>query len=167
MVPPPQSDKPSESSEERLDRQFGEFLQELRVAVTGVQVLFAFLLTLPFQSGFSKIGSADRWLFLVALLSAAFASICFITPAAQHRLLFGMRLKQTMLQRANDIGVLGTVALVAAMTSSVSLVVKVVIGGVPAVLLTTVVALTSTWLWFVRPIIDLRHQTDLRDGRGS
>ena len=80
--------EPGETPKERVDRELGELLQGLRVAVTGVQVLFAFLLTLPFAAGFDKVDTLGRWLFFIALLSAALASICFITPAAQHRLLF-------------------------------------------------------------------------------
>ena len=168
MAPPPESDRPhpAETSEERLDREFGEFLQELRVAVTGVQVLFAFLLTLPFQSGFPRIGATGRWLFFVALLSAAFASICFITPAAEHRLLYRAGLKKTvLLPRANDVGVIGTASLVVAMSSSVGLVVMVVVGGVTATLLSAAIALVSAWLWFLRPVLDLRRQRHLRRHR--
>ncbi|MBB2911325.1 hypothetical protein FHS43_002590 [Streptosporangium becharense] len=157
--------QPGESHKERVDRELGELLQGLRVAVTGVQVLFAFLLTVPFAPGFTKVDSLGRWLFFIALLSAALASVCFITPATQHRLLFRTGLKEKMLHRANEIGVVGAIGLAISMTSSVALVAETVINAWPAALFGGIVALTSAWLWFIQPIIDLyriKHQKDVK-----
>ncbi|MCG5213124.1 DUF6328 family protein [Streptosporangium soli] len=151
--------QPGESHKERIDRELGELLQGLRVAVTGVQVLFAFLLTLPFAAGFPKVDTVGRWLFFVSLMSAAFASVCFITPAAQHRVLFRTGLKELMLRRANALGVTGAVLLAVAMTSAVALVVEVVINSWQAALFGAAVALTSGWLWIGQPITDIyRHR---------
>ncbi|GAA2902065.1 DUF6328 family protein [Streptosporangium fragile] len=138
-----------------MDRELSELLQGLRVAVTGVQVLFAFLLTVPFAPGFTKVDTLGRWLFFIALLSAAMASVCFITPAAQHRLLFRTGLKERMLHRANEIGVAGALGLAISMTSSVALVAETVINAWPAAVFGGAVALASAWLWFIQPIIDL------------
>ncbi|GHH70223.1 hypothetical protein GCM10017673_21740 [Streptosporangium violaceochromogenes] len=146
-----------ESHKERVNRELGELLQGLRVAVTGVQVLFAFLLTLPFATGFHKLSSVGRWLFFIALLSAALASVCFITPAAQHRLLFRTSLKEKMLRRANELGIVGAGGLAIAMTSSVALVAETVINAWPAALFGGTVALASTWLWILQPIVDLHR----------
>lgn len=77
-----------ESGKERADRELTELLQGLRTAVTGVQVLFAFLLTVPFSSRFAETTPAQRWCLYAALVAAALATTCFIAPAAQHRLLF-------------------------------------------------------------------------------
>ncbi|GAA5043000.1 hypothetical protein HNP84_002055 [Thermocatellispora tengchongensis] len=144
-----------ESHKERVDRELAELLQGLRVAVTGVQVLFAFLLTLPFAAGFPKVDTVGRWLFFISLMSAAFASVCFITPAAQHRVLFRTGLKERMLHRANELGVAGAVFLAVAMTSAVGLVVEVVLNNWTAALFAAAVALASVWLWLVQPFADL------------
>ncbi|WP_433540200.1 DUF6328 family protein [Streptosporangium sandarakinum] len=154
--------QPNESHKERVDRELGELLQGLRVAVTGVQVLFAFLLTLPFASGFHKVDSLGRWLFFIALLSAALASVCFITPAAQHRLLFRTGLKERMLHRANELGIAGAVGLAIAMTTSVALVAETVINAWPAALFGGAIALSSVWLWILQPIVDLYRSKDVK-----
>ncbi|GGL42002.1 hypothetical protein GCM10014719_49070 [Planomonospora parontospora subsp. antibiotica] len=138
-----------------------ELLQGLRVAVTGVQVLFAFLLTLPFSAGFEKVDTLGRWLFFISLLSSAFASVCFITPAAQHRLLFRTGLKERMLHRANELGIVGAIALAVAMTSAVALVTETVIPGWPAAVFGAAVGLLSAWLWFIQPMIDLYREKDV------
>ncbi|GLW05900.1 hypothetical protein Misp01_10300 [Microtetraspora sp. NBRC 13810] len=144
-----------ETHKERVDRELAELLQGLRVAVTGVQVLFAFLFTLPFAAGFPKVDNLGYWLFFIALMSAAFASVCFITPAAQHRVLFRSNLKEKMLHRANELGVAGAVFLAVAMTSSVALVAEVVLNAWPAALFAAAVALTAGWLWLLQPALDL------------
>ncbi|WP_327089993.1 DUF6328 family protein [Nonomuraea sp. NBC_01738] len=150
--------EPGESHKERVDRELQELLQGLRVAVTGVQVLFAFLLTVPFQQGFYKIDTVGRWLFFIALISSALASICFITPAAQHRLFFRTGLKERMLHRANALGVAGAMFLLVAMTSAVALVAEVVLNAWPAALFGAGVALIGGWFWLLQPILDLRRE---------
>ncbi len=151
-----------ETHKERVDRELGELLQGLRVAVTGVQVLFAFLLTVPFAAGFHKVDGVGHWLFFIALLSAALASILFITPAAQHRLLFRTPLKEKMLRRSNRLGIAGAVGLAIAMTSSVALVAETVINAWPAALFGGVIALSSAWLWILQPIVDLYRIKDVK-----
>ncbi|WP_248958270.1 DUF6328 family protein [Sphaerisporangium perillae] len=150
--------EPDESHKERVDRELGELLQGLRVAATGVQVLFAFLLTLPFSTGFGKVDQAGRWLFYVAMLSAAVASICLIAPATQHRVLFRSALKELMLHRANRLGVVGGIALAVSMTCSTGLVVEAFLGVLPAALLAGGVAGLSAWLWFVQPLVSLHRR---------
>ena len=130
------------------------------MAATGVQVMFAFLLTLPFSAGFSRVDKAGRWLFYLAMLSAAVASICFIAPATQHRLLFRTPLKELMLHRANRLGVAGGIALAIAMTCSTGLVVEAFLGLLPAALLAGGVALLSGWLWFVEPLVSRYRRRD-------
>ncbi|GAA3834659.1 DUF6328 family protein [Sphaerisporangium flaviroseum] len=149
-----------ESHKERVDRELGELLQGLRVAATGVQVLFAFLLTLPFSTGFDKVDATGRWLFYVAMLSAAIASICFIAPATQHRILFRSTLKELMLHRANRLGVIGGIALAISMTCSTGLVVEAFLGVLPAALMAGGVAGLSGWLWFVLPLISRYRRRD-------
>ncbi|MFI6600540.1 DUF6328 family protein [Nonomuraea sp. NPDC050536] len=142
---------PSETHAERADRNFVELLQGFRVAVTGVQVLFAFLLTVPFSIGFTRLGTVDRWLYLVALGAAALASICYIAPAAQHRVLFRQGLKETLVRRSNMYGLLGGTALIISMTSATAVVVDYLYGGLPAVLMGAALALFAGWAWFLQP----------------
>lgn len=161
--PEPERSEPGESGKARVDRELIELLQELRVSTTGIQVLFAFLLILPFQQRFSEVGPLGYRLFFVALLSGALASVCFIAPAAQHRLLFRTSLKETMLRRANRIGLVGLIFLMVSMASAIALVVDVVIDDLAAVIFSGAVALVAIWLWFLQPIIDLHR---LRTARG-
>ncbi|WP_246267847.1 DUF6328 family protein [Nonomuraea typhae] len=146
-----------ESHKDRVNRELQELLQGLRVAVTGVQVLFAFLLTVPFQMGFSKIDTVGLWLFFVALMSSAMASVCFIAPAAQHRLIFRTGLKERMLKRANRLGVAGAAFLLVAMTAAVALVAEVILNAWPATLFGAAVALTAGWFWLIQPLVDIRR----------
>ncbi|MEU7001112.1 DUF6328 family protein [Nonomuraea sp. NPDC046570] len=150
-----ESGEPGESHKERVDRELAELLQGLRVAVTGVQVLFAFMLTLPFQAGFGKVDALGRWLFFISLMASALASICFITPAAQHRLYFRTGLKERMLRRSNELGVAGAMLLLVAMTSAVAMVTETVINNWPAALFGAAVALTGGWFWLLQPLLDL------------
>ncbi|MFC6087360.1 DUF6328 family protein [Sphaerisporangium aureirubrum] len=154
---------PGESHRERVNRELGELLQGLRVAATGVQVLFAFLLTLPFSAGFNRVDQVGRWLFYIAMLSAAVASICLITPATQHRILFRSALKEKMLRRANDLSLFGGAALAVSMTCSTGLVVESFLGVWPAALLAGGVAGLSSWLWFLQPILDRRRSEEEPD----
>jgi len=149
-------DRPGETAAERADRNFVELLQGLRVAVTGVQVLFAFLLTVPFSQGFEKIGPFDRSLFYVTLVSAALASLFFIAPVAQHRILFQQDMKQYLVRRSNRYGLIGTVALAVSMTSATLLVVDYIFGGFLPALTATGTAALAIWLWFIEPLTNRR-----------
>ncbi|MEU8149595.1 DUF6328 family protein [Nonomuraea sp. NPDC048901] len=147
-----------ESHKERIDRELSELLQGLRVMVTGVRVVFAFLLAMPFQSGFAKVDTSGHWLFFIALTGSATASVCFITPAVQHRLLFRTGLKEKIVHRANELGLVGAVSLAVAITAGAALVAEVVLGNWLAIVFGAAAALATCWLWLLQPIIDLRRQ---------
>ncbi|MFI9561116.1 DUF6328 family protein [Nonomuraea endophytica] len=147
-----------ESHKERIDRELSELLQGLRVMVTGVQVLFAFLLAMPFQSGFAKVDTSGHWLFFIALTGSASASLCFITPAVQHRLLFRTGLKEKIVHRANDLGLAGAISLAVAITAAMALVAEVMLDSWLAIVFGAAAALATCWLWFLQPILDLRRQ---------
>ncbi|SDH28854.1 hypothetical protein SAMN05421505_113170 [Sinosporangium album] len=151
-----------EGPRERVNRELMELLQELRVAVTGVQVMFAFLLTIPFAAGFGKVDTLGKWLFFVALMGSAFASICFIAPAAQHRVLFRTGSKAMLLRRANTLGIAGAIFLSLAMTAAVALVAKAVLESWPFALFAAAVAGASVWLWLLQPLRSLRHPRGAR-----
>src|SRR5918999_2862223 len=105
-----------ESDEERLDRNLQELLGELRVALPGVQVLFAFLLVVPFNPGFAEVTAFQEKLYLVTLLLAAAASALLIAPSVHHRILFRRQEKEFLVVTANRLVVIGLGCLALAMT---------------------------------------------------
>lgn len=150
------SESPSqrnETSDERADRNFIELLQGFRVAVTGVQVLFAFLLTVPFSPGFARASELDRRLFYIALVGAALASLCYIAPAAQHRVLFRQGQKELLVRRSNWLGMVGGLALGVSMTAATLMVVDHLFDGLVPVLTAGGLAVLAVWLWFLQPAI--------------
>jgi hypothetical protein len=153
----PKDPATDESPKERVDRELGELLQGLRVALPGVQVLFAFLLTLPFANGFDKVDAFEQHVLFVSLISAAVASICFITPAAQHRVLFRTGTKEILVRRSNLYGIAGAIALGVAMASAVILVVDVLYTRSAATLTASGLIAFWAWCWFVQPLLTRRH----------
>jgi hypothetical protein len=140
-----------ETEAERLDRNFADLLQELRVAQAGVQILFAFLLTLPFTARFGAVDAFEKGVYLVALLSAAGAAALIIAPVAYHRMLFRLGRKPELVFSAHRMASSGLAFLLVAMVCAVLLAADVVVGRVPAVLVTVVVAASFTMLWGVLP----------------
>src|SRR3954454_21701601 len=104
-------DHGTESQHQRVDRELIELLNELRVALPGVQVLFAFLLTVPFTQRFARTTTIERDIYLVTLILAALSSILLITPSSQHRILFRKRHKEALLIRANRYAIAGLICL--------------------------------------------------------
>jgi Family of unknown function (DUF6328) len=149
--------KPGETPKQRLDRELIELLQGLRVIVAGVQFLFAFLLTLPFSNGFGRVGQAGRWVYYVSLVSAAVASICFLAPAAQHRVLFHSGRKDVVISRSNRYEIAGASALTVAMASAVAVAARGYFSSWLASGTATVVAVLSVWAWFVQPLLTRRR----------
>jgi Family of unknown function (DUF6328) len=149
----------NETEHERLDRQLMELLQGFRVAVTGVQVLFAFLLTVPFAPGFDRVDDFGRILFYVALFGAALASICFIAPVIQHRILFRLNQKPLLIRRANRYGIGGAFALAVSVTAATTLIIKTLVSDPAAAITAATVAGLCLWVWFVQPMLTRRTQT--------
>jgi hypothetical protein len=148
----------NESPEARTARNFMELLQGFRVAVTGVQVLFAFLLTVPFAPGFAKVAQTDRWLFYVALAGAAVATMFFIAPVAQHRILFRQGLKERLVRRSNIYGMIGTTALAISITAATLMVVNYLFNEPLGLVTAACAAALASWLWFIAPAIDRRAE---------
>ena len=113
----------NETRKERVDRELLELLNELRVALPGVQFLFAFLLVVPFSQGRDELTDFQRAVYFVALLAAAVATGLLIAPAAQHRVLFRQSDKEQLLQRSNYSALGGLVVLVVAICASLLLVI--------------------------------------------
>jgi Family of unknown function (DUF6328) len=153
-----------ETPMQRADRAYGEILQEVRVAQTGVQILFAFLLALAFQARFGSITSFQRGTYVVTLMLCAAATALLIAPAAFHRVVYRRRLKQHLVQAANRLAMCGLVLLLLSLVSAVLLIMDVVLGLVPAIVLAIGVFGWFTVWWFVLPLRS-RLQHLAADGR--
>ena len=141
-----------ETHEERINRELIELLNELRVALPGVQVLFAFLLAVPFSQRFEQTTDLQRGTYMVALLSTLAGSVFLIAPSAYHRIRFRDRDKEALLRISNVFAIVGMVFLAVGMTSVVFLVTDVIFkGGVTAVVTTFAAALFAL-VWFVLPL---------------
>jgi hypothetical protein len=134
------------------DRQMMEVLQELRVAITGGQILFGFLLTVPFAQRWSQTDDLQRTLFLITLLAIASATGCFIAPTAAHRLRFHQRDRDFLVSYANFTAIAGLVCLLVAMVSAVLLVTDFVFGRTTSVVAAVAIAVVLTTLWFAVPL---------------
>jgi hypothetical protein len=145
-----------ETEGERLDRNLNELLGELRVALPGVQVLFAFLLVVPFNQGFARLTPGQERLYLATLLFAALATALLIAPTAQHRLTFHLQDKRHLIRRANSFAIAGIACLAVAMTLAVALVTDVVFSRATAAAATTGVALVFALTWLVAPLLRRR-----------
>jgi hypothetical protein len=146
------SDARPESVAERDDRNLAELIQELRVVSLGVQVLFGFLLSLPFTVRFVALSGAQRDLYLASLVLSAVATVLLLGPVAYHRLVFRRGQKEPLVKYANLMAVLGLAAVGAAVLTAVLLVTSYVAGGVAAGLITALVACMLVTLWFALPL---------------
>ncbi|MGY1632715.1 DUF6328 family protein [Geodermatophilus sp. SYSU D01186] len=144
-----------QTPEQVLDRNLGELLQELRVAITGVQVLFAFLLTLPFMARFDDEGPFGTTVYTITLLSTATAILVLIAPVSFHRTLFRQRRKAELVAFADRALLLGLGLLFLGITSAVLLVLDVVLGRWPAVVGCAFVVVVGAVSWYALP---LRHR---------
>src|ERR1700759_5064573 len=124
----PKPDPRDETQAARDDRNLIELLQELRVAGLGVQVLFGFLLSLPFTNQFKQLDGADRNLYLTCLILAAVATALLLAPVAYHRLVFRQGEKERLVRAANVLAILGLIVVGLAVSSAVLLVVGFVAG---------------------------------------
>jgi Family of unknown function (DUF6328) len=148
-----------ETPTERLDRNWTELLQELRVVQTGVQLLTGFLLTLPFQQKFSQLSPGKQDIYLVTVIAAVAATCFLIAPVALHRTLFRQHARRVTVDVAHRLAVAGIV-LFAAATVGVVLLIFEVVRSVPAGVVAAVgVLLLIVVLWLVLPL-SLRQSED-------
>jgi hypothetical protein len=148
-----ESDPRNETEEERDDRNLIELLQELRVGGLGVQVLFGFLLALPFTTRFSQLGQAQRGLYIGALVISAVATGLLLGPVAYHRLVFRQRQKEHLIKAANVMAICGLTAVALAISSTVLLVVSYVEKGLPVLLIGVGMFVYFFGLWFALPLV--------------
>jgi len=140
-----------ETRKQRVDRELMELLNEIRVALPGVEVLFAFLLTLPFTTGWASISATERNVYFTAVLTTAAAIALLIAPSAHHRLRFREDVKEHMLKTASKLAVFGLVLLAASVGLVLHLLTSVVHGSGPAALVAGVFGIAVALLWFVVP----------------
>jgi Na+/melibiose symporter-like transporter len=141
-----------ESHEERVNRELIELLNELRVALPGVQVLFAFLLAVPFSQRFTETTELQRGTFMVALLSTLAGSVFLIAPTAYHRIRFRDRDKEALLRISNAFAIVGVLFLAVGMTAVVFLVTDVIFKGIVTAVVTALTAALFAIVWFVLPL---------------
>jgi hypothetical protein len=144
--------RPGESALDRWDRNFNDLLQELRVAQTGVQILFAFLLTLPFSNRFGAANLFERVTYLVALLAASAAAGMLIAPVAYHRMLFRRHRKPEVVRSSHRMAAGGLAFLAVAMVASVLLVSEVVVHRPAAWIVAGVTAAWFVMMWWILPL---------------
>jgi hypothetical protein len=145
-------DPRDESEAQRDDRNLAELLQELRISGLGVQVLFGFLLSLPFTARFGRLSQGQRDLYLASLVLSAVATALLLGPVAYHRIVFRRRQKEPLVRAASVMATLGLAAVGLAITAAVLLATTTVATGVPAGLITVFVAILFAGLWFVFPL---------------
>jgi hypothetical protein len=153
----PSEDGRDETRKERVNRELIELLNELRVALPGVQILFAFLLIVPFQQTREDLSTFQLDVYFVALIASAVASGLLIAPAAQHRVLFRQHAKENLLRRSHRSAFAGLVALGVAICAVLLLVVDVLFDRTQAWLTSGAVALLLIWWWIAVPFWQRAH----------
>ncbi len=141
-----------ESEEERLDRNLSEMLQELRVALPGVQVLFAFLLAVPFQQRFAGISSFQKDVYFGTLICTAISAVLLMAPTAYHRLTFRYQQKRRLVFYSNRFAIGGLTFLAMAMTGAIMLVTDFLFNTVATAIVTALTVLVFATFWFALPL---------------
>lgn len=141
-----------ETRDERLNRELIELLNELRIALPGVQVLFAFLLTVPFSGRFETLGDAQRGLYFATFVGTAVATVLFMAPAAYHRIQFRQRDKERMIRTSNRFAIVGTIFLASSITSAASLITELLFGPLAAFGIAAATLALVVWVWYAIPL---------------
>jgi hypothetical protein len=147
-----------ETELQSVDRHFNELLQELRVAQTGVQILFAFLLGLAFTPRFPDLSGAQQAIYLATLVLAAVSAALLIAPVGYHRTVFRQRLRAQLVTTGHRYAIAGLILLLLALVGAVQLAASFVLGAWASLLAAALAGLFAT-LWFVIPLVHRRqHQ---------
>jgi Family of unknown function (DUF6328) len=141
-----------DEDERRRDRQMLELLNELRVALPGVQILFAFLLTVPFSVGFDKLTAFQGDVYYLTLVATALSTSCLIAPSAAHRLRFHKGERTWIVESANRLMIAGLAFLALALFGSVLLITDVMFDGARVWIYSGALALVIVAMWFIRPL---------------
>lgn len=153
-------ERPGESEAGRLDRNYGELLQEMRVLQAGVQILFAFLLTLAFQTSFAEVTEFRRDAYLVTLIAAALATACIIGPVPFHRVVFRRGMKADLIKATTRYVTAGLGFLFVSITGAVLLVLDFLLSRTTATIVTTALAAAFLVLWVVVPLLARADEDD-------
>jgi hypothetical protein len=137
---------------ERLDRNTIELLNEIRIAGTGIQVLFAFLLVVPFQHGWSSVDSFERTVYFVTLLFVAVSALLLLAPTIHHRTLFRLGQKPFLVRTASHLAIAGMVCLAFGFVGILLLITDVVVGGAAPAIVAGAAAALIGGLWFALPL---------------
>lgn len=151
-----------ETEEERLDRNLGELLQELRVALPGVQVLFAFLLAVPFQKGFEEVTEFQKIVYFATLILTAISAVMLISPTAYHRITFRYQQKRRLVYYANRFSITGLALLALAMSGAILLITDVLFSTAAAIVAAALALCVFGFFWFAMP---LRRRLQLSAGQ--
>lgn len=146
-------DHREESPGQRLDRNTIELLNELRVASTGIQVMFAFLLVVPFNKGWHRVDGFERTVYFVTLLIVACAAFLLMAPAIHHRILFRQGQKPFLVRIANDLAIAGMTLLAVGFVGILVLLADFVLGGAAPLIIGAAAAAFVGGLWFAVPIL--------------
>ena len=141
-----------ETPTERLDRQFEDLLQELRVSQVGVQILFAFLLGIAFTPVFAELDDWQRDVYIATLITTVLAAILFVGPVSYHRIVFRQKMRESLVRSSNVMSIIGLAFLMLAMIGAVLLVVSVVLGLTWAMWTTAGVAVVFLVVWYAIPL---------------
>lgn len=142
-----------DDEQDRTERQMAELLQELRVALPGVQILFAFLLTVPFAQGFTRVTEFQKNLFFATLMCTAISTACLIAPTATHRLRFHQRDRKYVIEVAHKLTIAGLVFLALAILGALTLITDFLYDGAGRWIWPALVAVVIAVLWFIRPLL--------------
>jgi hypothetical protein len=156
--------QPGESEKERVDRELIELLNELRIVLPGVQVLFAFLLTVPFSNGFSRMTNLQRHVYFAAFIAATIATILLIAPSTYHRIMFRRGDKEDILWTSNHLAIAGTAFLATAMSAVVFVITDILFHAVAASITAALAAAGFVGTWYGLPLY--RRLKDKRSSAG-
>jgi hypothetical protein len=161
---------PDEDHDERVNRELIELLNELRVILPGIQVLFAFLLTVPFSQRFTSMSTGQRGLYFAAVLCTAASTVFLIATPNYHRFLFRESDKERLLGLANQMTITGTAFLALAMVAALWLITDLLYDGLTVAAVTVAAAALIGWLWFALPLgrrTRKRQRREPREAPGS
>ena len=144
--------RPGETEKERLDRNLIELLNELRVALPGVQVLFAFLLTVPFTQRFTTLTATQEKVYYATLLCTTVSTVLLIAPSAHHRINFRQQDKAYIVFLANKLTIVGLAFLALAMSGVIFLITDVLYGSTATAIATAGALLAFALLWYALPV---------------
>ena len=150
---------PGESRKERVDRELSELLEEIRVILPGVEILFGFLIILPFEFS-DELTGLERLLYLGAFLSVSAGLALLVAPTLDHRLRFRELDKEAWLYRSNRLTIAATIFVAIGISLTVYLVVETLVGGAVAGIIAAVNAGWFAWFWFVAPLMRSRGPRD-------